>query len=183
MWISFRSEKQYAIKVYVGAVNVVSGEPAVETAATTLRRRQKLSQGQSIQDYMVVPNQRWLDGVATAVGQVRQFVAMPMGSGHSVEAQITGEEVVGGIQFEITPLNESQPRAPDSIVFVRTLTGRTIVVPVALSWTARDVKAAIVRKDPDLGPDLYDLRLIWAGQQLQGRYIHAVGAILHVRFR
>jgi hypothetical protein len=34
MWIRFRSTKLYAIKIYVGAVNAVSGEPAVETAAT-----------------------------------------------------------------------------------------------------------------------------------------------------
>jgi len=164
----------YVIKVYVGAVNAVSGEPAVETAATALRRRHKLSQGQSIQDYVVAPDQKWLDGVAGSVGQVRQFVAMPMGSGHSVEAQISGEEVVGGIQFEITPLRESRarPEAPDTNIFVRTLTGRTVFVPVALSWTARDVRAAIVQKDSDLGLDLDNLRLIWADQQLQGMHVN-----------
>lgn len=29
--------------------------------------------------------------------------SMPIGHGYSVEAQLTGEEVVGGLQFEITP--------------------------------------------------------------------------------
>lgn len=108
MWIKFTASDKFAIKVYVGAVNAVSGEPAVETAATALRRRQNLSQGMNVQDYVVVPHQRWLDGIATAAGEVRQFVAMPMGSGQSVEAQITGEEAVGGMQFEITPYRDEE---------------------------------------------------------------------------
>ncbi|KAK3377973.1 hypothetical protein B0H63DRAFT_478477 [Podospora didyma] len=104
MWISFSSEKYYAIKVYSGAVNVISGEPSVETAATKLHRRHKVARKESIQDYIVTPSQRWIDGIATAAGQVRQFVATPLGSGYSLEAQATGQEVAGGLQFEITPL-------------------------------------------------------------------------------
>lgn len=103
MWINFNSHKPYAIKAFVGGVNIVSGEPAIETAATRLRRRTLLSQNKSIQDYLVVPDQPWIDGIATSAGRVRQFVAMSMGTGCSVEAQMTGEEVTGGIQFEITP--------------------------------------------------------------------------------
>jgi hypothetical protein len=102
MWIRFRAEGPYAIKVFVGGVNAISGEPTVETAATRLRLRNRLAQNKPIQDYVVVPNQLWLDGIATNVGKVRQFVAMPVGMGYSVEAQITGEEVTSGIQFEIT---------------------------------------------------------------------------------
>jgi hypothetical protein len=75
----------------------------VETAATRLRRRNLLSQGKPIQDYVVNPNQKWLDGIATTTGKVRQFFAMPTGSGYSVEAQVTGKEIIGGIQFEVTP--------------------------------------------------------------------------------
>ncbi|KAK3343456.1 hypothetical protein B0T25DRAFT_572467 [Lasiosphaeria hispida] len=52
MWIKFTPEKKYAIKIYVGAANAVSGEPAVENAATALRKRQKLAQKQPIQDYV-----------------------------------------------------------------------------------------------------------------------------------
>ncbi|KAK3934371.1 hypothetical protein QBC46DRAFT_454238 [Diplogelasinospora grovesii] len=65
MWIPFKLEKRYAIRDLRGAVNAVSGEPAVETAATTLRRRQRMARGQPIQDYIVVPDQKWLDRVAT----------------------------------------------------------------------------------------------------------------------
>lgn len=35
---------------------------------------------------MVSPEQPWLDGIADGDGTVRQFVAMPLGSGYSVEA-------------------------------------------------------------------------------------------------
>jgi hypothetical protein len=69
MWIRFHSKKP-AIKIYVGGVNAVSGEPAVETAATRLRRANLLRQAKPIQDYIVVPNQLWLDGIATSDGKV-----------------------------------------------------------------------------------------------------------------
>jgi hypothetical protein len=94
----------------VGAVNAISGEPAVETAATKLHRQNLLSRNESIQDYIITPNQKWLDGIATAEGQVRQFVAMPIGGGYSVEKQVTREEVTCGLQFEIIPAKEQSPR-------------------------------------------------------------------------
>lgn len=103
MWINFSSYNPFAIKLYVGSINAVSGEPAVETMATSLRRLKLLSEQKSLQDYVVTPAQLWIDGIASQNGRVRQFVAMPVGSGYSVEAQITGEEVVAGLQFEITP--------------------------------------------------------------------------------
>lgn len=103
MWIKFRSEQSYAVKIYVGGVNAISGEPMTETAATRLRRQNLVRQVKSVQDYIVIPEQRWLDGIATKSGQVRQFVAMPLGSRYSVEMQMTGQEVTGGLQFEITP--------------------------------------------------------------------------------
>lgn len=76
----------------------------VENAATILRRRQWIAAGESIQDYVVLPDQPWLDGIATSPSQVRQFVAMPVGQGYTVEAQKTGAELVAGLQFEITPI-------------------------------------------------------------------------------
>jgi hypothetical protein len=103
MWIKFDSKHPYAIKVYVGGVNAVSGEPMIENAATRLRRQTLMQQRKSIQDYVIIPEQRWIDGIATGSGQVRQFVATPVGSGYSIEIQMTGEETTGGLQFEITP--------------------------------------------------------------------------------
>ena len=37
-------------------------------------------------------------------GIIRQFVAMPLGGGHSVEEQVTGKADVGGLQVQVYPL-------------------------------------------------------------------------------
>jgi hypothetical protein len=50
-----------------------------------------------------VPPQKHLDGIAIGNGVVRQFVATPIGSGYSIESQITGKEDVGGLQIEVAP--------------------------------------------------------------------------------
>jgi hypothetical protein len=75
-----------------------------------LRGKNKMSQNKSIQDYVVAPDQMWLDGIAKLGGQVVQFVATPEGSGYSVEAQLTGSDAVGGIQFEVVPAKYVDPR-------------------------------------------------------------------------
>jgi hypothetical protein len=104
MWMNFDCKHPYAVKIYVGGVNTISGEPMVETAATLHSRRNQVASGKSNQDYVVLPEQPWLDGTATKPGKVRQFVAMPIGKGYTVEAQITGAELTARIQFEVTPL-------------------------------------------------------------------------------
>lgn len=126
MWINFLSHKPYAIKIFVGGVNIVTGDPAIETAAANLRRRTLLSQNKSIQDYLVVPDQPWIDGIATSAGKVRQFVAMPVGTGYSIEAQMTGEEVNGGIQFEVTPCASTGPPLQIKV----TIEGKTLDLSV-----------------------------------------------------
>ena len=103
MWILFRSRDKLAIKVFVRGVNAVSGEPMLGNAATTLGGLNRKSQGKTLQDYLMTPQQLWLDGVASHDGQVRQFEAVSSESRYSVEFQVTGEEVVGGLQFETIP--------------------------------------------------------------------------------
>lgn len=56
------------------------------------------------QDYLSVPRQPWLDGFCVERGKVRQFVALPMGSGFTVEEQLTGEAIHGGLQILVYPL-------------------------------------------------------------------------------
>lgn len=64
------------------------------------------------QNYLVVPEQLWLDGVNAGDGFVRQFVATPLGEGRTVEAQVTGREAVGGLQIRVF---EPRPgRFPDA---------------------------------------------------------------------
>jgi hypothetical protein len=75
------------VKVAVGSINAVTGKPY----DARLRSHQ--------QDYVVVPNQQWLDGINTEKGAVGQFVAMPLGMGYTVEEQITDEAKHGGFQL------------------------------------------------------------------------------------
>ncbi|KAF3935211.1 hypothetical protein ABW19_dt0200785 [Dactylella cylindrospora] len=185
MWIDFENSdmlKKYAIKIFIGGVNAISGEPEVETAASKLRRRNLLSQGKTIQDYVVVPDQPWLDGIAVSNGTVRQFVATSLGQGLTVEAQITGSEDTGGLQFEITPavltpdlLNSEdatfplipvypRPEGPVFTVFVKTLTGRTYQVKVNDDWQIGAIKEVILEMG-GVPPD--QQRLIFAGKQLE----------------
>lgn len=52
---------------------------------------------------MALPNQPWLDGICTEPGSVRQFVAMPLGKGYTVEEQMTGHAKIGGFQVDVFP--------------------------------------------------------------------------------
>jgi hypothetical protein len=92
MWISFKSKETFAIRVFVGGVNAISGMPWNAPKLT----------GKARQDYVVVPPQSWLDGITVGLDAVKQFVAMPIGAGYSIENQIIGEEKLGGVQLEIT---------------------------------------------------------------------------------
>lgn len=91
LWLGFGGEdwKPNAVKVAVGGVNAVSGTVWEEG----------LSSEQ--QDYLVCPDQPWLDGINAGENFVRQFVAVPLGMQHTVEAQITGKEETGGIQLVV----------------------------------------------------------------------------------
>ncbi|KAG8938283.1 hypothetical protein FRC03_007439 [Tulasnella sp. 419] len=57
---------------------------------------------------MVVPYQRWVDGVVTGDNEVRQFVATPLHSGNTIESQITGRDALGGLQIEFIPSYDTE---------------------------------------------------------------------------
>lgn len=163
MWIRFDSNDEFAIKIFVGGINAISGEPAVETAATRLRRLNLLADQKSVQDYVITPDQLWLDGIASTQGRVRQFVAMPVGSGYTVEAQVTGKDVTGGLQFEITPA-KVDAKSTVHKVFVKTLTGKTITLAgVSALTTVGQIKNMIMKKE-GIPPD--QQRLIHSGKSL-----------------
>jgi len=75
-----------------GKINAVTGEGWTDGAH------------RDPQDYLVVPEQPWLDGFAVEKGVIRQFVAMPLGSGYSAEEQLTGEAEWGGVQIVVHPM-------------------------------------------------------------------------------
>ena len=73
VFVFLKGEGKVAIKCGVGKVNALT----VQAWAPGLSK--------DPQNYMVRPEQPWLDGVVTGDGVVRQFVAMPLGMGVTVE--------------------------------------------------------------------------------------------------
>ena len=103
MWLGFRAphHRPRALKVGIGGIDALSGEPFAAGALSA-----------DPQDYVVVPDQPWLDGIKAGDGFIRQFVAVPLGEGLTVEAQLTGKEREGGLDLS---LFEPRPgRFPES---------------------------------------------------------------------
>ncbi|KOV96929.1 membrane protein [Streptomyces sp. NRRL B-1140] len=97
MWLSFAGTSEpAALQVSVGKVCAVSGRPWSDRPA------------RGPQNYVVLPRQPWLDGINSGTGTVRQFVAVPLGLGATVEGQVTGEEVWGGVQLQSFALNDRE---------------------------------------------------------------------------
>ena len=91
LWLGFGGEdwKPNAVVVEVGGVNAISGEVGAQGLQS------------SKQNYLVTPDQPWLDGINAGDGFIHQFVATPLGVGLSVEGQITGTEDIGGLQLTV----------------------------------------------------------------------------------
>ena len=85
-WLSFGGSRSsvpypFALKIAAGKINAVTGEPWEEQLKSVP------------QDYVVMPEQPWLDGFCVEKGVIRQFVAAAMGDGATVEEQVTGQAV------------------------------------------------------------------------------------------
>ena len=91
LWLSFNaaSWKPNAVMVGIGDVNALTGEPW------------RPAPGDQPQNYLVCPEQPWLDGIKVAEGTIRQFVAVPLGQGITVSGQITGAEAFGGLRIVV----------------------------------------------------------------------------------
>ena len=95
MWLSFSGSYPMALRIASGKIDAVTGEPWSD--GLTEER----------QNYVVVPEQPWLDGFCVAKGSIRQFVAMPLGTGYTAEEQLTGEAVHGGLQVGVHPMKRN----------------------------------------------------------------------------
>jgi len=73
LWINFSGDYPCAVKIVAGKINAVSGD----------RWSNDLSNDP--QDYVVIPEQPWLDGFNVSEDYIRQFVAMPLGKGFTAE--------------------------------------------------------------------------------------------------
>jgi hypothetical protein len=100
MWVSFNGgEYPFAVKIATGKICAVSGDAWVNRL------------NRDPQDYVVLPEQPWLDGYCVEKGAIRQFVAMPLGDGYSVEEQITGSAEHGGLQIIVYPMKRDRYEA------------------------------------------------------------------------
>ena len=103
LWLNFNPimddydsvEYPLAIKIGTGKLCAISGNEW----SSKLRKKP--------QNYIVVPEQPWLDGYNVSDGTVRQFVAAPLGDGVTAEEQIRGTSDIGGIQIQVFPMKRS----------------------------------------------------------------------------
>lgn len=117
MWLHFkpkivRDRRHAGSLKYPFAVKIAAGKQSAVTGDTWTK---KLKKG----DYLVCPPQQWLDGFVVEEGVIRQFVAMPLGMGVTVEEQLTGEAEWGGLQIEVLPMKRDEferrfPKPPPS---------------------------------------------------------------------
>ena len=97
MWISFGgSDYPFAVKIATGKICAVTGDAWVNHL------------NGDPQDYLVLPDQPWLDGYCVEKGFIRQFVAMPLGEGYTAEEQLTGEAEHGGLQIVAYPMKRKR---------------------------------------------------------------------------
>ena len=94
LWINFHGSYPCAVKIAAGKVNAVNGSSWTKALSKV------------DQDYVVVPEQPWLDGFNVSKGHVKQFVAMPLGEGYTAEEQITGSAEHGGLQVIVCPMKK-----------------------------------------------------------------------------
>lgn len=124
--------KRFAVRPFFGGINGISGlsvfqDLAREDVTNTTGSSEKVSQ-----DYVVLPNQQHLDGVAIKPGTVKQLVVAPTVThrssrlssklkwpgekskstealqdktrdGSTIEWQMTGKDTLGGLQLQIIP--------------------------------------------------------------------------------
>ncbi len=160
LWLGFDGAawKPNAVKIGAGGVNAVSGSPW----DTSLHA--------DPQDYVVCPDQPWLDGINAGNGVVRQFVAVPLGLGYTIEAQVTGIETTGGIQvvvFEPKPgrFPDEPPPEPEDM----------LVMEAALEAPAGMGLAAGGRIEQKIYPDDYGIDA-WDPDNRGDLFVHIVNS-------
>ena len=110
LWISFETGSRrsldypFAVKIATGKICALTGDDW----ANHLNR--------DPQDYVVLPEQPWLDGYCVEKGVIRQFVAIPLGQGYTVEEQLTGAARHGGLQIVVYPM---KPERYEALVAAR----------------------------------------------------------------
>lgn len=97
LWVRFVPHTPHGRRhAYPFAVKVAAGKKSAITG-------KDWKKGLNKNDYCVIPEQKWLDGFVVDKGTIKQFIAVPLGAGLSVEEQL-GDEEIGGLQIEVFPM-------------------------------------------------------------------------------
>ena len=177
LWIKFNARRRIpkAIKVAVGKINAVSGKPW----------QQKLLESEA--DYLVTPPQPWLDGINAGNGFIKQFVAMPLGMGYTVEGQVTGKEEFGGIQIIVyePKLGKFVKRSPEESSYEDfSLLESTSMTTVASASRRRRRRSAEMgmaaggKMKQKIYADPYDINT-WDENDYDRVYVHIVNSLMY----
>ena len=91
LWLGFTTDSgsHSAVQIGIGGVNAISGQPWHHRL------------GNDPQNYLVCPDQPWLDGVMTESALVRQFLAVPARSGYPVDEQLPDADMAPGLHLRV----------------------------------------------------------------------------------
>lgn len=105
LWLNFDGDYPIALKIGTGKINAIDGLNWKEglTRKSIAPSEWRVTRPNDGQNYVVIPQQPWLDGYCVGEGVIAQFVAMPLGQGATAEEQINGT-TEGGIQLQAFPL-------------------------------------------------------------------------------
>lgn len=115
LWLAFETTLDVDRRVpYPFAIRIAAGMRSAVTGAPWIAEMRE-------KDYVVLPQQKWLDGFVVSPGKVRQFVAMPLGLGVTAEEQLSGTAEFGGLQIQVFPMigREYESRFPRPVQRVR----------------------------------------------------------------
>jgi hypothetical protein len=165
LWLAFDGAdwRPNAVQVAVGGINAISGGPFSQRLTS------------NPQNYLVCPDQLWLDGINAEDGTIRQFVAMPLGMGYTIEAQLTGKEEVGGIQ--IRAYDPKPGRFPDRAP----RPSREFISPLSFSAPMRSAAASAMglgaggRIEQKIYPDKYGVET-WDLKNHGSVFVHIVNS-------
>ncbi len=176
MWVSFdghsvsrRRDYPFLVKIAAGKINAVTGEDWSDGAH------------RDPQDYVVVPEQPWLDGYCVEKGIIRQFVAAPLGAGYSAEEQLTGEATWGGLQIMACPMKREAferhyPQAPDDSYGLAAPRECAYAVPAPMETGAMGL-AAGGRMRQEIEEDPYDLS-DWDLRNTSRCFVHLTNSLV-----
>ncbi len=145
LWVSFDTGTPTAVKIGLGRIDVLTGKKFSEN----------LNKTKANQNYLVAPDQPWLDGINSGNDVIRQFVAMPIGMGYTIEEQLGNKEPKGTIQIRVFEAKPGKFPKPDRRVY-----GKEMVLESCCESPAMGLGAggAITQKiyPDDYGYDTWD---------------------------